>query len=309
MATAQQEADQANQAATRANNALSVKQTEIDKLNAQLRNLQDMSKNSIDLVDINKFKQAYADYLADGKLNDADIAYVKSAGEKNEFVGSEADEKNMVDVNNISSDQLKELALFTSDLLSKVRNQLGAGDDQVTQGAIDFAEKVAKRYVEDFKSGAWKPGWHDATGINDVSKNNGLDYSTKKDGSYDDVWQPYEDKSETWLSNPVSMNVLKQNIYDNLRDMIIPSGSGLDHPGAEPTYEMAHTRGLLGINGVSKEVLINTEKAAEAWLAKHPNGTYRATFNGKTYENHDIKKYVDSVIEKNRSLCLLHWQG
>lgn len=302
---AQKAANDADSQANIANGNLQAKQNEINDLTTKLNRLQDLSKNNIDLVDINKFKQAYADYLADGKLTADDIKYADAAGAKNQYISSEADKKEMVDVNNIKPDQLKELALFTSDLLTKVRSQLGLGGDntQVTQGSIDFAEKVAQKYVTDYNNGSWTPGWHDATGINELSKENGLDFNA---GSDSDEWQYYEDMAGAYIfSNPISMDELKENIYDQLVGMIIPNGNGIDQPGeTSGTYEMSHTRGLLGLPSVDatsleeyKKDLDNEVKNASQELLD-PTVTVTHTINGKTYSSKEYIDYLKTQIAK-----------
>ena len=297
---AQSEATAADTAASQANAAVSDKQKQIDKLKGQLSNLGELTKNTIDLQDVNKFKQAYADYLADGRLTDADIQWAKDAGAANHFESSDADKKVLVDVNNMTDNQLKELSLFTADLLNKVRSQLGltTGADVVTKGSLDFTRKVAERYVSDFNNGSWTPDWHDATGINELSKNSGLNYNDGTNGLDPTKWQMYEDKSEAWLSNPVSMDLLKQNIYSSLLSMIIPGGHGLDHPGATPTYEMAHTRGLLGITLPTKDEL----EQERDYILQHMNSGYLV--NGGYLYGQDFIKYADSMLDKiNNHRC------
>src|SRR5699024_2988655 len=208
-----------------------------------------MTKNTINLVDVDKFKQAYADYLSDNELNGEDIQWADNAIEANHFVSSDTDKKIMVDVNNITPNQMKELALFTADLLNKVKNQIvpGSGKDEVSEQAINFTKQIAQRYVTDQENGSWNShiNWHDATGINDLAKADGLVSNEKSDR---DKEQLYEDKDERWLLNPVSMDALKHNIYNSLREMIIPFGHGVEELGGTPKYEMAHTAGLLGLD-------------------------------------------------------------
>lgn len=291
---AQSAFDTANTAATAANNAVTAKQSEIDQLATELNHLQDMTKNTINLVDVNKFKQAYADYLADGRLTAEDIQWANNTRKENHFESSETDKQNMVDVNNITDDQLKELSLFTADLLNKVRSQFGLtdGKDIVTEGSLDFTRKVAERYVSDFNNRKWQPGWHDATGINDLAKNNGLSYYDGRNGLDPTIWQPYEDKSEAWLSNPVSMDLLKQNIYSNLLSMIIPNSHGLDHPGATPTYEMGHARGLLGITLETKKNLEDERN----YILQHMNEGY--SVNGNILYGQDFINYANAMLDK-----------
>lgn len=303
---AQSAFDTANTAATAANNAVTAKQSEIGQLATELNHLQDMTKNTINLVDVNKFKQAYADYLSDNELNTEDIQWAKNATRVNHFVNSDSDKKIVVDVNNISKDQMKELALFTADLLNKVKNQIvpGSGKDEVTEQAIDFARQVAQRYVADQENGSWdaRKNWHDATGINDLAKADGLDSNEK---SNRDKEQPYENKDETWLPNPVSMDVLKHSIYDALREMIIPFGHGLDDPNGTPKYEMGHTAGLLSLDSFSglgknrAEVIASLEHVkaiTESYLQAGQGYIYG--INGKKYENEQIINFVNDTVNK-----------
>lgn len=303
---AQSAFDTANTAATAANNAVTAKQSEIDQLATELSHLQDMTKNTINLVDVNKFKQAYADYLSDNELNGEDIQWADNAIEANHFVSSDTDKKIMVDVNNITPNQMKELALFTADLLNKVKNQIvpGSGKDEVTEQAINFTKQIAQRYVSDQENGSWNShiNWHDATGINDLAKADGLVSNEKSDR---DKEQLYEDKDETWLPNPVSMDVLKHSIYDALREMIIPFGHGLDDPNGTPKYEMGHTAGLLSLDSFSglgknrAEVIASLEHVkaiTESYLRAGQGSIYG--INGKKYENEQIINFVNDTVNK-----------
>lgn len=303
---AQSAFDTANTAATAANNAVTAKQSEIDQLATELSHLQDMTKNTINLVDVNKFKQAYADYLSDNELNGEDIQWADNAIEANHFVSSDTDKKIMVDVNNITPNQMKELALFTADLLNKVKNQIvpGSGKDEVTEQAINFTKQIAQRYVTDQENGSWNShiNWHDATGINDLAKADGLVSNEKSDR---DKEQLYEDKDETWLPNPVSMDVLKHSIYDALREMIIPFGHGLDDPNGTPKYEMGHTAGLLSLDSFSglgknrAEVIASLEHVkaiTESYLRAGQGSIYG--INGKKYENEQIINFVNDTVNK-----------
>lgn len=303
---AQSAFDTADRAAAAANQAVKNKQNEIDQLATQLGQLQDMTKNTINLVDVDKFKQAYADYLSDNELNGEDIQWADNAIEANHFVSSDTDKKIMVDVNNITPNQMKELALFTADLLNKVKNQIvpGSGKDEVTEQAINFTKQIAQRYVTDQENGSWNShiNWHDATGINDLSKADGLVSNEKSDR---DKEQLYEDKDERWLPNPVSMDALKHNIYNSLREMIIPFGHGVDELGGTTKYEMAHTAGLLGLDSFSglgknrAEVIASLEHVkaiTESYLQAGQGYIYG--INGKKYENEQIINFVNDTVNK-----------
>lgn len=297
---AQSAFDTADRAAAAANQAVKNKQNEIDQLATQLGQLQDMTKNTINLVDVDKFKQAYADYLSDNELNGEDIQWADNAIEANHFVSSDTDKKIMVDVNNITPNQMKELALFTADLLNKVKNQIvpGSGKDEVTEQAINFTKQIAQRYVTDQENGSWNSriNWHDATGINDLAKADGLVSNEKSDR---DKEQPYENKDERWLPNPVSMDALKHNIYNSLREMIIPFGHGLDEPGGTPKYEMAHTAGLLGLDRpVMKDLIDERNNDAKYVADAEQDTTSQWIINGTTFSNDEVLNYYRNELAK-----------
>ena len=297
---AQSAFDTADRAAAAANQAVKNKQNEIDQLATQLGQLQDMTKNTINLVDVDKFKQAYADYLSDNELNGEDIQWADNAIEANHFVSSDTDKKIMVDVNNITPNQMKELALFTADLLNKVKNQIvpGSGKDEVTEQAINFTKQIAQRYVTDQENGSWNShiNWHDATGINDLSKADGLVSNEKSDR---DKEQLYEDKDERWLPNPVSMDALKHNIYNSLREMIIPFGHGVDELGGTPKYEMAHTAGLLGLDRPVMKYLIDERNNDAKYVADaEQDTTSQWIINGTTFSNDEVLNYYRNELAK-----------
>lgn len=256
---AQTDYDAKKQASDEANKPVVEKQNEKDQLQKQLDDLKDKSKNNIVISDVDRFKQAYAYAMQhDEMMSDADVAWTKEEYSKNHYISSEADKKEIVVPNNLTDAQIEELSLFASDLESKVRAQLGFGPDQVSKGSIDLAKAVAKRYEAD----KWKEHWHDAVGINDVSKELGLDSNEK---SNRDTWQYYED---AWLNKfftqddkyqnlteSTTMDKLKSWVYDTLLEMILPAEEGSVSP-TKSGYEMAHTSGVLGIkwNDKTKKV-------------------------------------------------------
>lgn len=226
------------------------KKEEVSNLKNQLSDLKNLDKNTIDLGDANKFKQAYVDYIVNGKLTQDDITYSDATRERNHFVPSNSDKDNQkVDLRNLTDDQVKELSLFSASILDKVRKQLGleVQSDQVNPAVIEFGKRIAQKYTLDKANGTYHIGWHDATAINDVAKDMGLHSNEKDDRS---TSQYYEDMTtyEDQTSPIISMNELKSLTYDSLLGMIIPDGNGVDDPSeTEKIYEMDHTAGLLGL--------------------------------------------------------------
>ena len=224
-------------------------QNQIAKLNNQLDLIKELSKNSIVIPNMDKFRKAYRDYVNTKELTQDDIDYVNSARAQNSFVSSDADKDDIVQTNNLTDKQLTELSLFTADLLSKLREQLGWSQDQVTKGSLQMAKDVAANYLRD----NWTGSWHDGNGVNDAAEKNGLTSNHDDDRSTD---QSYEDKSESSENiRELSMNDLKERVYNVILGMIFPDGNGFDSPNeTTKKYEMAHTAGLLGADQDSPEL-------------------------------------------------------
>lgn len=224
-------------------------QDQITKLNNQLDLIKELSKNSIVIPGMDKFRKAYRDYVNTKELTQDDIDYVNSARAQNSFVSSDADKDDIVQTNNLTDKQLTELSLFTADLLSKLREQLGWSQDQVTKGSLQMAKDVAANYLRD----NWTGSWHDGNGVNDAAEKNGLTSNHDDDRSTD---QSYEDESDSSENiRELSMNDLKERVYNVILGMIFPDGNGFDSPNeTTKKYEMAHTAGLLGADQDSPEL-------------------------------------------------------
>ncbi|QNQ80206.1 SEC10/PgrA surface exclusion domain-containing protein [Lactobacillus sp. PV034] len=285
---AQTDYEAKKQASDEANKPVVEKQNEKDQLQKQLDDLKDKSKNNIVISDVDRFKQAYAYAMQhDEMMSDADAAWSKEENSKNHFISSEADKKEIVDPGHLTDAQVEELSLFISDLESKVRAQLGFGPDQVTKGSIEFVKAIAQRYAQDYDDGSWKPGWHDATGINDVSKEFGLDSNESSDRN---VWQNYEDLGEHYSyyfkDKSVTMDQLKEEAYSTLLDMILPASEGNVAPG-ESGFEMGHTRGVINIKYDE-----NSNKVVDQ-LTPSPLVNAQVYYANKNLENYktNLQKY------------------
>lgn len=256
-ADAQQDYNKAVQKLAQLNQQIQSKQTEIQNLQDQLKTFGNLN-NTINIGDLAKYKQAYKDninYDEDGnpvwtgKLSAADKDYLKQAREQNRYQHSEEDKNVKVDPNNLTDTQVTELSRFMADIINKVRSEMKLGGKvEVTTGAMDFAQKLAHGYGEDFASGKWNPDrqMHDDSRANEISKNKGLLPLEKG--------QAYETMGETTLgfnsrlgvlNFPKNMDALKEYAYNSMLDMILPAGNGITDLTGEKRYEFGHATALL----------------------------------------------------------------
>ncbi|WP_297818264.1 SEC10/PgrA surface exclusion domain-containing protein [uncultured Lactobacillus sp.] len=252
---AQTKFDTNKQISDQAANKAEVQQNEVNKIADKIKYLQDMTKNTIVIPDLDKYKQAFKNYEINHTATQADIDYFKDALKKNKFISTDSDKKIMVDVNNLTDEQLEEVSLFAADLMGKARAYFGWPVDEVTKGSLTFARAVVKRHIDD----QWTGHWHYGKAINDVAKEMGL-YSNET--SDRDTSQPYEER--TWWGEAhqptETMDDLKRDIYESLLEMIIPDGNGFDDPTKvdEPgTYEMGHARGVIGMTVNNKGEVVS----------------------------------------------------
>lgn len=130
----------------------------------------------------------------------------------------------VVDINHLTADQIKELSLFSADLLNQVRNQLGLPKVIVTEGSLKLAKDVTDNYVSD----NWNKYDHDVEGISRAAKENGL----LTGGNF------YEDAIfSSAFSEKSTMDDLKNILFTGIVSMIGGYGD-----------EMLHAAGLLGVN-------------------------------------------------------------
>ena len=283
-----------------ANAPIIEKQNEAEQLQKQLVDLNDKSKNEIVISDINKYTEVYGDaWKHNDVISSEDAAWTKAENAKNHYISSEKDKNEIVDPNHLTNEQLTELSLFVSDLESKVRKQLGLNPDEVSVGSIELAKEVMQRYLDD----NWSQNWHDAIGINDVSKKLGLAYNESDSA---DTWQYYEDMQVGGLyEKTATMDDVKEATYNALLDMILPVRMGSTAPG-QAHYEMAHAQGLLGIGYNTKEGKIINEgfgetKDAGQYVSMGTTAVDGETwsfhfFNVTQYEIKDPSKFSTEII-------------
>ncbi|WP_279117384.1 SEC10/PgrA surface exclusion domain-containing protein, partial [Lactobacillus intestinalis] len=222
--------NKSDQALTQVNS----KQSEIQKLNDQLKELTETSRNKITIPDLDKYKTALLDYAHNEKqanpLTSEDITYMNEARAQNHYISSEEDKKEKVDLNHMTDDQIKDLSLFAAHLTTQLRSQFGWKADVVTNGSINFGKAVAAGYLADNKT---RPNWHDDKALTQIVN----DQKLNSDG---------EAMGPDYNGYPATMDDLKKGIYDLMNSMIFTEGNGIDEKGGQSHYELGHAEILLG---------------------------------------------------------------
>lgn len=198
-------------------------QKEVDGLNDKLANV-----NTITISDVEAYKKAFNDWYTGSKRGenwtDEDKNFLNDFMNSNTYKGNAADKNITVDINHLTADQIKELSLFSADLLNQVRNQLGLPKVIVTEGSLKLAKDVTDNYVSD----NWDKFDHDVDGISRAAEENGL----LSGGNF------YEDAIfSSDFSEASTMDDLKSILYTGIVTMIGGSGD-----------EMLHAAGLLGVD-------------------------------------------------------------
>ena len=198
-------------------------QKEVDGLNDKLANV-----NTITISDVEAYKKAFNDWYTGSKRGEnwteEDKNFLNDFMNSNTYKGNAADKNITVDINHLIADQIKELSLFSADLLNQVRNQLGLPKVIVTEGSLKLAKDVTDNYVSD----NWDKFDHDVDGISRAAEENGL----LSGGNF------YEDAIfSSDFSEASTMDDLKSILYTGIVTMIGGSGD-----------EMLHAAGLLGVD-------------------------------------------------------------
>ena len=198
-------------------------QKAVDGLNDKLANV-----NTITISDVEAYKKAFNDWYTGSRRGEnwteEDKNFLNDFMNSNTYKGNAADKDVVVDINHLTADQIKELSLFSADLLNQVRNQLGLPKVIVTEGSLKLAKDVTDNYVSD----NWDKFDHDVDGISRAATENGL----LSGGNF------YEDAIfSSDFSEASTMDDLKSILYTGIVTMIGGSGD-----------EMLHAAGLLGVD-------------------------------------------------------------
>ena len=201
--------------------------------------------NTITLSDkyIKALKTAFSDFNISQTERDSAKSILQSESlrlkNQNSFHKDVADEGERLDVNNLPLAVRQELSFFAQDLINQVRSQVGTPRVNVSSSAIDFADKVAKAYVQD----NW--GWdemsisgrlgHNAKGINQIAREYGL--STTSSEEEKRGLQNYENLAAQIPSlKSATKSQLKEAIYTGMIEFMLND------------TEWMHAQAIAGLN-------------------------------------------------------------
>ena len=103
-----------------------------------------------------------ADLFKEGAYTASQIDAIAKPGRAlNTYKSNEADKNRIVDVNNLTEEQRKELSLYIANLINPIRQQFGKQPFKVNAGSLNAAQKVANAYQED--------NWYAWTNSHDVN--------------------------------------------------------------------------------------------------------------------------------------------
>ena len=101
------------------------------------------------------------DLFKEGAYTASQIDAIAKPGRAlNTYKSNEADKNRIVDVNNLTEEQRKELSLYIANLINPIRQQFGKQPFKVNAGSLNAAQKVANAYQED--------NWYAWTNSHDV---------------------------------------------------------------------------------------------------------------------------------------------
>ncbi|WP_454920806.1 SEC10/PgrA surface exclusion domain-containing protein, partial [Abiotrophia defectiva] len=102
------------------------------------------------------------DLFKEGAYTASQIDAIAKPGRAlNTYKSNEADKNRIVDVNNLTEEQRKELSLYIANLINPIRQQFGKQPFKVNAGSLNAAQKVANAYQED--------NWYAWTNSHDVN--------------------------------------------------------------------------------------------------------------------------------------------
>ena len=165
---------------------------------------------------------------------------------KNHFVAeSKADDEEIVDLNNLTSNQNIKLTNFFIKLLNSVRTQLGIKEIHADPNNQKLANDIAAIYLKDKKFGFvtnTEPTGHYVEGIVKEAKANGLNI---EGNSIENMKVYYQIEGDANIyKEKVSMTKAKYFVYDTLRGMLFGATTKEDGTIQQGT-EYHHARGVL----------------------------------------------------------------
>lgn len=117
----------------------------LQKAQDELKKAEDALKNvdTVDIADLTQFKKDKAEGDSDF-MTDSGATVIEKSSTKI----SEADKKQIVELDNMTDEQQKEISLYASKVLTAIHKQFGLNEVTVTDSDLRVAREQAKKYVK-----------------------------------------------------------------------------------------------------------------------------------------------------------------
>ena len=265
--TAKTNADQANTAYNKAVSVLNALQKEDSKATITL---------APDFIKAVKENMDYTEELRNGTTLTAEEQSAKTLELYNKVVESQLQNRTLnkytpsakdqaddtrYDINNLPKEVTDELNYFVADLINQMRRQLSLPDVVLSKSSLEFANKIAKEYVNVNFSTAMKDEYrakggfgHYAKGIYKVAKEYGLNSTYTEEENQENAekgLQPYENAVTTPVYHDFddedgvyrkTIGEMKEKLYGDLIELI-------SHKN-----DYAHTQGILQFDYANETV-------------------------------------------------------
>lgn len=191
------------------------------------------------------------------------------------------------DINNLPKEVTDELNYFVADLINQMRHQLGLPDVVLSKSSLEFANKIAKEYVNANWSNAMRDAnfakggsGHYAKGIYKVAKEYGLNstFSEETIKEYAEKGlQPYENSIGTYDPKYLSTDAdqvlrktvgeMKEGLYNDLVELV-------SHKN-----DYAHTQGILQFDYANETVYFGgvAQSVTDDYYTRHFLTSIRTT--------------------------------
>ena len=191
------------------------------------------------------------------------------------------------DINNLPKEVTDELNYFVADLINQMRRQLGLPDVVLSKSSLEFANKIAKEYVNANWSNAMRDAnfakggsGHYAKGIYKVAKEYGLNstFSEETIKEYAEKGlQPYENSIGTYDPKYLSTDAdqvlrktvgeMKEKLYDDLIELVSHKNDYL------------HTQGILQFDYANETVYFGgvAQSVTDDYYTRHFLTSIRTT--------------------------------
>ena len=214
--------------------------SEIESLNNKLPDLEINAENRIYISKINYYKEMLKDYLDHKELTSKQIDFLNTSRQQSHYISSDKDKKTIVDLKNLTDDQIEDLSLFALNLTNTLRAQFGLKPEVVSKGSIEVAKEIAQKYKQDYEGTL--PAWHDEPALKQVrSKHNIYALGEAMDSYYT-------------FSSITNMDDLKHKIFDMYKSLVFSDGNGIDKKGGDSHYELGHAMVLIGLEEINSNI-------------------------------------------------------